>query len=139
MSEETQQERGTPETLRARSLAAGLTVDDIEASVAWYRDVVGFVLEEEWKQDGKLVGAAMLAGTVRLFLGQDDWAKGRDRSKGAGVRLHLTTAQSVDDIAARIKSHGGTLESEPADMPWGVRAFSVVDPTGYNLTISSEA
>jgi len=140
MTDTTEKERrSSPETLRARSLAAGLTVDDIEASIAWYRDVVGFVVEEEWKQEGKLVGAAMVAGTARLFLGQDDWAKGRDRVKGEGVRLHLATAQSVDDVAARIKAGGGTLESEPADMPWGGRAFSLVDPNGFKLTISSEA
>jgi uncharacterized glyoxalase superfamily protein PhnB len=84
-------------------------------------------------------GASMLAGAVHLFLGQDDWAKGRDRTKGEGFRIHLTTAQNVDEIAERAKTNGATLESEPADMPWGARAFSLADPDGFKLTISSEA
>ena len=133
-----QAKRSTPETLRARSLSVGLTVDDLSKSIAWYRDVVGFVVEEEWKHEGKLMGASLLAGTAHLMLGQDDWAKGRDRKKGVAVRIHLATAQDVDGIAARIKKAGGTLESEPADMPWGARAFSLVDPDGFQLTISSE-
>jgi lactoylglutathione lyase len=129
--------RRDPETLRLRSVSPGLTVADIHKSIGWYRDVLGFIVEEEWNRDGRLVGAGMLAGTVRFFLGQDDWAKGRDRPKGIGFRLHLTTAQDVDRIAARIKANGGRLESEPADMPWGSRAFTLVDPDGFALTIST--
>ena len=131
--------RHTPETLRVRSMSAGLTVGDIDKSIAWYRDVLGCVVEEEWKNEGKLMGASMLAGAARFFLGQDDWAKGKSRRKGEGFRLHLATAQDVDQIAARIKSAGGTLESQPADMPWGTRAFTLVDPDGFKLTISTEA
>jgi uncharacterized glyoxalase superfamily protein PhnB len=131
--------RRTPETLRVRSVSAGLTVSDVNASIKWYRDVLGFVVEEEWKHEGKLTGASMLAGAARFFIGQDDWAKGRDRKKGEGFRLHLATAQSVDAVAARIKANGGKLESEPTDMPWGTRAFALADPDGFKLTISSEA
>jgi uncharacterized glyoxalase superfamily protein PhnB len=58
--------------------------------------------------------------------------------KGEGFSIQFTTAQSVDDVANRIKARGGKLESEPADMPWGVRAFRVVDPDGYKITFSSE-
>ena len=83
-------------------------------------------------------GAALVAGVARLMLSQDDWAKGRDRVKGQGLRLHLSTTQDVDHVAAAIKARGGELESEPADMPWGTRAFDLVDPDGFLLTISSE-
>jgi uncharacterized glyoxalase superfamily protein PhnB len=131
--------RRTPETLRVRRVSPGLTVNDIHASVRWYRDVLGFVVEEEWHQDGRLAAASLLAGSARFVLGQDDWAKGRDRRKGEGFRLHLATAQDVDQIAARVKANGGRLESEPADTSWGVRAFSIVDPDGFKLTIASEA
>jgi predicted enzyme related to lactoylglutathione lyase len=44
----------------------------------------------------------------------------------------------VDELAAAIEARGGTLESPPADMPWGARAFSLVDPDGYKITIASE-
>lgn len=132
-------ERRTSETLRLRSVSPALTVGDIQASVRWYRDVLGFHLEEEWRRDGKLAGASLLAGAARFFLSQDDWAKGRDRKKGEGLRLHLATAQDVDRIAARVKAKGGKLASEPSDTPWGTRAFSIVDPDGFKLTISSES
>ena len=80
----------------------------------------------------------LTAGVVHLLINQDNGAKGWDRKKGEGISLTLTTAQDVDAIAGRIKARGGTLESEPADMPWGARIFRVRDPDGFILAISSE-
>ena len=125
-------------TLELRSLRPALTVSDINVSLPWYRDVVGFRVEETWEHEGKVGGARLLAGGIGLFLLQDDWAKGRDRVKGEGFRLHLTTADDVDEIAAGIEKRGGTLESPPEDTPWGSRAFSLADPDGFKITISSD-
>jgi catechol 2,3-dioxygenase-like lactoylglutathione lyase family enzyme len=120
-------------------MSVGITVADVQKSIAWYRDVLGCVVDEEWKQEGKVMGASMLAGAASFFIGQDDWAKGRDRKKGEGFRVHLATAQSVDEVAARIRASGGKLDTDPADMPWGVRAFSITDPDGFKITIASES
>ena len=133
------QPRKKPETLRLRSVEASLTVNDLQRSVAWYRDVLGFMEGERWEHDGKLAGMSIVAGTVTLNLAQDDWAKGHDRQKGEGFRLYLNTVQDVDELAAMIKARGGTLASEPADMPWGARIFQLLDPDGFKLTISSIA
>ena len=122
--------RKGPETLRLRSAAPGFTVNDIEKSMAWYRDVLGCVVEERWEHEGKLEGVSMLAGAVSFMLSQDDWKKGRDRKKGEGVRLWFGTAQDVDELAGRIQAAGFSLTEEPKDAPWG-RNFSLDDPDGY--------
>jgi len=129
--------RSAPETLRLQSISPSLTVDDLDASLAFYRDVVGFTVDQLWEHEGKVLGADLVAGTAHLLIGQDDFAKGRDRGKGVGVRLYFTTTQSVDDVASAIQERGGKLETEPEDMPWGGRAFSMIDPDGFNVTISS--
>ena len=136
-SQAPKQPRQKPETLRLRDLSPSLTVSDLEASIAWYRDVVGFMVDETWEHGGKMAGVSLKAGNVYLNLSQDDWAKGRDRVKGEGVRLYLATAQDLDEIATAIKARGGTLASEPADQPWGARTFNLVDLDGYKLTFSS--
>jgi uncharacterized glyoxalase superfamily protein PhnB len=130
--------RVQPESFRAREMTASLTVKDLPKSVAWYRDLLGFTVDREIERDGKLRGVALKAGAIRILLNQDDGARGFDRVKGEGFSLQFITSQSVDDIANRIKSHGGSLETEPADMPWGVRAFRVRDPDGFKFAISSE-
>lgn len=130
--------RAQPETFRARSLEVSLTVKDAEASLAWYRDILGFIVDRRYERDGKLTAVSMKAGSVRILLGQDDGARGLDRVKGEGFSLMLTTSQIIDDVAQAIKSRGGSLMTEPANMPWGSRVFRVVDPDGFKLVISSE-
>ena len=61
---------------------------------------------------------------------------GRERQKGVGSRLHLSTAQDIDRLAAEIKARGGTLDQEPTDMPWGQRVFMITDPDGFKLSIA---
>lgn len=114
-----------------------LTVGDIARSIAWYRDVLGFELAEQWEEDGTVFGASLTAGGVTLMIGQDDWAKGRDRAKGEGFRLYCTTEQDIDELAAAIRSRGGELAQEPTDQPWGVRDFAVIDPDGFKISIAA--
>src|SRR4051812_42818949 len=107
----------------ARTLGASLTVRNLQKSLAWYGDVVGFTVDRKYERDGELKAVALKAGNVLLLISQDDGAKARDRVKGEGFSLQITTDQNIDEIANRIKELGGTLESEPADMPWGPRMF----------------
>jgi len=130
--------RKGPETLRLRSATPAFTVNDIEKSVAWYRDVLGFIVNDRWEQEGRLAGVEMMAGSVSFMLSQDDWKKGRDRAKGEGVRIHCMTVQAVDVLGRQIKERGGALAQEPRDEPWGMRDFAVVDPDGYKITIAAD-
>lgn len=132
-------QRSSPETLRLRRVTPALTVGDLETSLNFYRDTLGFIVDEIWEQEGRRVGAALVAGAVTLLLSQDDGAKGTDRVKGQGFRIHLSTAQDVDQIADHITGQGGVLSEGPMDMPWGARAFTIVDPDGFTLTISAES
>jgi uncharacterized glyoxalase superfamily protein PhnB len=126
------------ESLRLRALEPSLTVNDIEHSVRFYTEVLGFYLSERWTENGKLLGVNLKAGVCELGLSQDDWAKGRDRQKGVGMRIWCKTAQDIDDMAVRIKAAGGQLAEEPIDQSWGVRSLSVEDPDGYYFTIYRE-
>ena len=120
----------------AIALSASLTATDIRKSVAWYRDVLGFVVEREYERDGKLIAVALKAGAAQILITQDDGAKGLERIKGAGMSLQFTTAQNIDAIANRAKASGAVLDTEPSDA-WGARVFRLHDPDGFKLVISS--
>jgi uncharacterized glyoxalase superfamily protein PhnB len=128
----------TQEALQIGTVMPSLTVDDLQKSIKFY-EALGFVIDDRWEDNDTLVGVMMRAGNTQFGLNQDDWKKGRDRQKGLGLRLYMTTTQNVDEIAARAKKAGITLETEPHDTEWKSRAFEVTDPTGFLLTISSEA
>ncbi len=121
------------------SVMPTMTVNDIHASIAWYRDVMGFSVVREMEHDGQLMGAVVAAGAVQFLLGQDDFAKGRDRTKGVASRLYCIYDGDINEFADAIKSRGGTLAQEPTDQPWGARDFTVEDPDGFKISISNGA
>jgi uncharacterized glyoxalase superfamily protein PhnB len=126
------------EALALNSSSPSFTVNDLEKSLAWYRDVLGFGVEETWDDAGKVVGVSLRAGDVSFMIGQDDWKKGRDRKKGEGFRMFCMTKKNIDALAEGIKARGGKLDHEPTDQPWGVREISLTDPDGFKITIAAE-
>src|SRR4051812_20795469 len=113
---------------KASALTASITVADIQKSMAWYRDVLGFEVQQEYEREGAVRAVALQAGDVRILLNQEDGKKGWDRVKGEGLSLQFITDGSVDEIAERVKASGSAIDSEPGDMPWGVRMFRLRDP-----------
>jgi catechol 2,3-dioxygenase-like lactoylglutathione lyase family enzyme len=130
--------RRDPQTLRLRSTSPGFTVSDLNRSISFYTDVLGFIISERWTDGGTLKGVMLKAGVCELGLSQDDWAKGRDRKRGEAVRVWFETAQDVDALAAHVKAAGLALAHEPTDEPWGARSFSLDDPDGFHLTFFKE-
>ena len=124
-------------SLSAGPLSVSLTVKDIQKSLAWYRDVLGCSVVRTREQDGTLRSVSLSAGEVRIAINLDDGKKGWERVKGEGFSLQISTTQDIDAVAKGIRQRGGTLDTEPADMPWGVRMFRLRDPDGYKFAISS--
>ena len=131
--------RHEPQSLRLRHITPGITVNDLDRSIAFYTEGLGFVIKDKWEEEGKLAGVELWAGAARLVLTQDDFKKGRDRVKGIGIRLWFYTAQDLDGLAARAKASGIVLDQEPADMPWGARVFMLTDPDGFKISFTKES
>jgi uncharacterized glyoxalase superfamily protein PhnB len=128
----------TQEAVQVSAIVPTLTVDDLQKSISFY-EALGFAIDERWEENGTLLGVMLRAGSTQIGLNQDDWKKGRDRKKGIGVRLSISTTPSdVDKIAERARNAGITLKSNPHDTEWKSRAFEVNDPSGFLLTIFSE-
>ena len=133
-----QPKRKDPETLRLRGIVPSLTVNDLQASVRFYTDVLGFIVDERWEDGGKLMGVMLKAGNCQIGLSQDDFKKGRDRQKGVGTRIWCETSQDLDALAARIKAAGGKLTQEPRE-EMGGKNFAIDDPDGYHLSFERRA
>ncbi len=121
--------------LSAQSLEVSLTVADVRRSTTWYCDTLGFEGAREFERAGRLLAVSLRGGAVQLLLSQDDGSKG-DRVKGEGFSIQITTAQSIDEIAAQAKNAGAVLDTEPMDA-FGARVFRLRDPDGFRLVISS--
>ena len=128
-------QRQEPESLRLRRFMPSYTVNDLQRSLTWYQDGLGFFVSERWEEGGTLRGVMLKAGDCQLGLSQDDFAKGRDRPKGVGFRLWCETGQDVDALAERLRNLGGNIIEGPGDK-WDAYGFTAEDPDGFKITIT---
>lgn len=126
----------TETALQVKTLSPSFTVNDLQKSIRFFEGL-GFAVNERWEDEGVLLGVMLRAGGAEIGLSQDDWKKGRDRQKGVGMRLFLSTTQDIDQLAKRTKEAGISLDSEPHKTDWGSTAFDVTEPSGFKVTISS--
>ena len=129
----------TPAVLNATNLSCSITCKNLEASIGFYRDAIGFSVAQTFENEGKVVAAVVAAGDCRLVLNQDDGKLGWERIKGQGfyLQINVASAADVDAAAARIRASGGALLNEPEDRPWGVRMFQFNDLDGFKLGVST--
>ena len=125
--------------INATNLGCSITCKDLDASIRFYRDAIGFGVLQSYEHEGKVVAAVVGAGSIGIVLNQDDGKLGWDRIKGQGFYLQINVAgpADVDAAAARIKAAGGALLSEPEDRPWGARMFQFNDLDGFKLGVST--
>lgn len=124
------------QALELGELMVALTADDVERSVRFYADGLGFTVEERMEEDGKLIGVMLVAGKCHLGLSQDDWGNGRDRKKGIGFRMFADTMnQDLGALAKRFRAQGVAVDG-PKIESWGAEALTVEDPDGFKLTLN---
>ena len=122
-----------------RELRVVLTVDDVDAAVAFYRDALGLEEVAQWPgEDGGRI-AILGAGTATLELVDERQASAIDRievgSRVAGpVRLAFDVGDSAA-LARRLAGAGGEVLGEPVETPWRDLNVRVRAPDGMQLTL----
>ena len=97
---------------------------DFDASLAFYRDVLGWIVVESWGGRGLERGAILSGGGVKVIL-----AEKQESGPDAGrPTLHL----DIHDIDKRFGAlpKGAHVVHEPEETHWGTRWFVVKDPDG---------
>ena len=79
----------TTAAINATNLGCSITCKDLEASIRFYRDAIGFAVAQTFENEGKVVAAVVAAGDCSIVLNQDDGKRGWDRIKGKGFYLQV--------------------------------------------------
>ena len=107
-----------------------LHYEDAGAALEWLEGVLGFEeIARYVDDDGRVREAEMHVGDQQI------WMSGRDSGfwdgKGRGPeQLTLIWVDDVDAHYARVKA-AGVDAKPPEDKSYGVRAYNVTDPEGY--------
>ncbi len=106
---------------------------DVQRSLAFYRDMLGFKSIDEFSHDGILLYARLRApggdGTIALHLAGPGTSITSD-----GVRLYFEI-RDVDGFCRKLQSKGLYIPQMPRMMPWGWRHVYINDPDGHEISL----
>jgi catechol 2,3-dioxygenase-like lactoylglutathione lyase family enzyme len=109
-------------------------VPDVDASVRFYTDVLGFVVLRQ-EPDFAVVGL----GDAHVLLAHESltskaWLQAGPRGVGLNVRIMV---DDVDGMYRRAKAGGARIAHEIADRDYGLRDFILADEDGFLLRFAS--
>ncbi len=116
-----------------------LVVSNVERSIAFYRDVLGFAVQTTVPEASPYVFAIVQSGAVEIFLNAieasvAEYPAFKDRPIGGTLTLYM----QVDDAGAAyemLKSRVSIVM--PFEKKWyGVTEFAFTDPDGYIITFA---
>lgn len=117
-----------------------LAVADVERSVAFYRDALGFEVEAVYEDPP--YATLVLAGTRLSFAEQGHAAEDRPgidleapRDPRKANALLVVEVEDARAEHARLAELGVRFLAEPYEPPWGGCRFFCVDPDGYLVEI----
>jgi catechol 2,3-dioxygenase-like lactoylglutathione lyase family enzyme len=101
---------------------------DFDASLAFYRDVLGWSVSKTWGGNGSGRGAVLSGGGMNVVIAERSAESGGDGGDSARPEVHL----DIHDIDARFRKlpKGEHVVVEPGSTHWGTRWFVVRDPDG---------
>jgi len=106
---------------------------DVERSMRFYLDMMGFKLIEDFRYEGVPVYARLRApggdGTIALHQAGPGVPVGSD-----GVRLYFEV-RDVDGFCRKLQQKGFYIPQAPRMMPWGWRHAYLNDPDGHEISL----
>ncbi len=122
-----------------KKLTPNLVVSDIERSLAFYRNVLGFEMQFSVPDKSPYVFAAVQWGSIEIFLNAPEPAIAeypafKDRPIGGTLTLFIEAAgvrRLHDELRDRVKI------VMPLETKWyGLTEFAIADPDGYLITFA---
>jgi len=135
-------------------LSVILTCRDLKKSLAFFKDQLGFELEQCWPDEKAPLWANLMLGSQSVMIGQsmpadsasqfcqgdaaaekqfrqmaDDLAKNKS---GVGIGVYVMVPD-VDDYHAKITKRGVTIVSPPKSQFYGIRELTLLDPDGFRF------
>jgi lactoylglutathione lyase len=128
----------TKTALNVKQAVPFFCVDDIEASVRYYVDGLGFEMTKKWAPEGKLRWCWLEIGDAALML-QEFWKEGHHAGRpegklGQGVSIYFQCEDALT-IYRDLKARG--IDAKKPFVGNAMWVTSVSDPDGYDLYFES--
>lgn len=115
-------------------LVPHLSVSDMERSLAFYRDGLGFEMTQSWKPQDRILWCWLKRGGAELMLGQhDSGALLQNPAPGAAYYFICGDAAALrEELLSRGLKPGKAFVAF-----YGMKQVNIKDPDGYDLWFES--
>jgi PhnB protein len=115
-----------------------LAVRDGSAALDFYQSVFGAQKVQEYREDNRLSHAELKIGGTYLMLAEENpKIEFNAPSPGRATDSNMIYLDDVDDVVERAVHAGARLVSPVADLPFGDRSGTIVDPFGHRWMVST--
>jgi catechol 2,3-dioxygenase-like lactoylglutathione lyase family enzyme len=124
--------------VKFNKVTPNLIVRDMEKSLRFYRDVLGFSVSQTVPDKAPFIFAWMKRGEADIFLnilqkppeGKPDLWTGKEI--GGTMSLYIAM-EGVEELAKSVEGHGVKLTIPLHKEFYGMKEFAILDPDGYLL------
>lgn len=124
---------------------AHVTVNDVDESLAFYRDALGLEVRNDVGSDGQRWVTLGSDAQPDLELVLSPPHAGRSQADGDAIQELLTkgvmpmlvfSTDDLDTTFEKLRASGAEVLQEPIDQPWGPRDCAFRDPSGNMIRIN---
>ncbi|MDD7834611.1 MULTISPECIES: VOC family protein [Paenarthrobacter] len=124
---------------------AHVTVNDVDESLAFYRDALGLEVRNDVGSDGQRWVTLGSDAQPDLELVLSPPHAGRSQADGDAIQELLTkgvmpmlvfSTDDLDGTFEKLRASGAEVLQEPIDQPWGPRDCAFRDPSGNMIRIN---
>lgn len=121
------------------SVTPHLWVEDMQRSIAFYRDVLGFTVRRAEPAEAPTFASLERGGHALMLSPFDEpfgsWKMvplaGKRRGAPGAVSFYIEAGDDIAGEEQRALAAGATVVDPLAEKPWGQREFTVADPDGF--------
>lgn len=115
-----------------------LYVSDMERSVKFYHDLLGFSVKYRWPAEGVSTFVFLQLPPLGIGLATINDVGGRVKSPAEPAQFELCIyVDDLDEALRHLVAHGVKQLRPVEEQPWGERNGYVADPDGYPIHIAA--
>jgi uncharacterized glyoxalase superfamily protein PhnB len=127
--------------MQIHKLTPNLVVRNVEASLKFYREILGLEMTISVPEQSPYVFAAVSNGTIEIFFNDQKLVAAELPELAANIGASLTLYMEVDNLQTvfdRVQNAEAKIVMPVTEQFYGMKEFAFEDVDGYTITIAQK-
>ena len=126
--------------MKLKKLTPNLVVRNVEASLNFYREVLGFGPGITVPEQPPYAFGSVTSGAVEIFFNDqkvvaEEYPALGAKAIGGSLTLFIEV-EGIEDLFKKVQQHGAKITMPMKDQFYGMREFAFEDPEGWIVTLA---